>query len=156
MASNGKNVIDFDALRALATKVKEMNYATEEYVADEIAKKVSSAYRPGGSLTTPNKEKLTEENYGVVYNISQEFTVSRDEEGFISGSEGTYPSGTNIVVVKDESNGSKYVFDILSGFIDLSDYPKTEGIKSIVESTLSENIVEIGEINTMLQEVFES
>jgi hypothetical protein len=63
---------------------------------------------------------LTSANEGNVYNVSEEFTTTTN---FVEGAGKTYPAGTNIVVVNTGTSASPvYKFDILAGFMDLSNY----------------------------------
>lgn len=103
----------------LGDLTNDQNFQTKTQVDEAIAAKLSSAYRAGGTLATPDTSKLVAANEGLVYNISTKF--STDAEHFVEGLNKSYPAGTNVVVVKHESE-EKYLFDVLAGFVDLSGY----------------------------------
>ena len=100
------------------------NYAKITDVDEKINAKVSSVYKPGGSKTFEELSGLnTAENLGVVYDVTDKFET---DENFVDGGGNSYPAGTNVVVVEDDADG--YKFDVLSGFIDLSEYAKTSEV----------------------------
>lgn len=103
----------------------DLNFQTETQVDDKINAKISSVYRPGGSLDFPDKSKLSEENVGRVYDIRNEFTTDSDFANTISG---VYPAGTNIVVLEQDG---QYKFGTLSGFIDTSSFAKTTEVSDL-------------------------
>ena len=79
---------------------------------------IGSAFTPKGSASTiPD---LNTAIYGDVYNMSVEFTTTTD---FVEGDGISYPVGTNIICVN--SGGTKK-WDVLSGFVNLSGYSKTD------------------------------
>lgn len=110
-------------------------YQTETQVQNAINAKLSSTYKAGGSLESPSDDKLVEANAGMVYNISAQFTT--DAAHFVEGVSKKYPAGTNVVVVSD---GGTYKYDVLAGFVDLSEYAKTEDIKAVTKSETNGNI----------------
>ena len=79
---------------------------------------ISSTYEAGGSIAFASLPALTEANAGYVYNLSDDFTTTAD---FVEGSGKSYPAGTNVVIADLGNNTYKY--DVLAGFVDLSDYP---------------------------------
>ena len=103
----------------------DKSVVTKNYVDSTINTKLSTVYKPQGStkfselLTT-----LTATQEGFVYNISEEFTTT---DLFIEGAGKKFPSGTNIVVVKDDST---YKYDVLAGMVDLSSYVTNENLTS--------------------------
>lgn len=103
----------------------DLNFQTETQVDDKINAKISSVYKPGGSLDYPDKSKLSEENVGRVYDIRNEFTTDSDFANTISG---VYPAGTNIVVLEQDG---QYKFGTLSGFIDTSSFAKTTEVSDL-------------------------
>lgn len=94
---------------------------------ESINAKLSSTYKAAGSIEAPNASYLVEANVGKVYNVSAAFTT---DTNFVEGSGKKHPAGTNIVVVTGDS--SDYKFDVLAGFVDLSDYAKTESLSDVV------------------------
>lgn len=125
---------DYSKLNALPTKA-----ALEETYAKKTD--ISSVYKPAGSIT-PTSGKisnphtyLTAANLGKVYHVTAEFT---SDEYFMSPEAGKkYPAGTNIVIADTDpwqaSNGTTYTykFDILAGFVDLSNYATKDDLDSI-------------------------
>lgn len=100
-------------------------------VANAISNAISSAYKAAGSLTISSMASslLVNDNLGNVYNVTNEFTVGSGSgqipsNMFVDAASGnTYPAGTNIVVINAGTQSSpSYKFDVLSGFVDLSDY----------------------------------
>ncbi|MDD3932568.1 MAG: hypothetical protein PHP55_01795, partial [Methanoculleus sp.] len=89
------------------------------YTKPEIDAKLSSTYKPKGTITGTELLAITpsSENEGFVYNISTEFTTTID---FIEGAGITHIAGENVVIV--ENTEGVYKFDVLSGFVDLSNY----------------------------------
>lgn len=104
----------------------DSGYQTSEDVETAIKAKISSVYKPGGTVTSPDYTKLSAENEGMVYDVSKEF--STDAEHFVDGVSKKYPAGTNIVVISD---GDAYKYDVLSGFVDLSGYVEKSGTKQL-------------------------
>ena len=80
----------------------------------------AGGYTPSGSayfddLPTPSKDYL-----GYVYNMLEDFTTTND---FLEGAGKTYSAGSNVVIVDAGSvDNPRYMYDVLSGFIDLSGY----------------------------------
>lgn len=157
MAEN--NLIDLKGLQALAEKVRD-EYATKQSVSDdldslksELVSKISSVYSAGGSIDSPESSLLSEENIGKVYNVSNEFSID-DDTMFVDQVGNSYPAGTNIVVVADGSSTYGYRFDVLSGFVDLSDYVTSENVRSLIDSSILGQIASSEEVDEMLKEVF--
>lgn len=95
------------------------NYATVA----SVDAKISSVYKPGGSKKFTELPSASKQNLGYVYNVTDEFTT---DDQFIDGLENKYPAGTNVVVV---DNGSEdYKYDVLAGFVDLTEYAKIENV----------------------------
>ena len=97
-------------------------FQTASEVTQAINNAISSVYKPAGSLDATDiaASLLTSANEGNVYNISGEFTTTTN---FVEGAGNTYPSGTNIVIVNTGTSASPvYKFDVLAGFMDLSNY----------------------------------
>ena len=94
--------------------------ASPKAVKSYVDGKVSSTYKPAGSVTFANLPILSASVVGNVYNVTDSFTTTTN---FIEGAGNSYSAGTNVVVV-DAGSGT-YKFDVLAGFVDLSDYAKT-------------------------------
>lgn len=116
--------LDYDGMLYFWSKLKEKFSS------------IGSAFTPKGSSSTI--PSLTSSNIGDVYNMSSEFTTTSD---FVEGDGISYPVGTNIICVN--SSGTKK-WDVLSGFVNLSGYSKTDhnhnGVYSPVGHTHSDYI----------------
>lgn len=103
------------ALQELVTKTKDL-----------INGKVSSVYKPVGSVSFENLPTLSSTVLGNVYNVTDSFTVTSDFVEYDStpqATQNTYPEGTNVVVVNTGTSANpSYKFDVLAGFVDLGDY----------------------------------
>lgn len=124
---------------SVPTKVSQLEndskYQTESQVTSAINAKVSSVYKPGGSIAFASLPELSASVLGMVYNVTDAFTTTAD---FVDGSGKKYPAGTNVVVV-DAGSGS-YKFDVLAGFVDLSGYATTSAMNSAIATAKSEAI----------------
>ena len=90
--------------------------------AQEIVNGIGSVYKPVGSIAfsaLPATPAAAQQGY--VYNITDAFTT---DARFVDGAGKEYPAGTNVAVVL---NGSAYMYDALSGNVDLSNYAQTNG-----------------------------
>ena len=118
---------------ALFKKVDKTEF--ELYKTDteaEINAKISSAYKIKGSIEYASLPELTADKLGFTYNVTDPFTT---DDRFVEGTGKTYPAGTNVVVVSKDDG---YKFDVFSGMVDLSDYPKREEFKEITEEEVGE------------------
>lgn len=124
---------------SVPTKVSQLQndskYQTESQVTSAINAKVSSVYKPGGSIAFASLPELSASVLGMVYNVTDAFTTTTD---FVDGSGKKYPAGTNVVVV-DAGSGS-YKFDVLAGFVDLSGYATTSAMNSAIATAKSEAV----------------
>lgn len=124
---------------SVPTKVSQLQndskYQTESQVTSAINAKVSSVYKPGGSIAFASLPELSASVLGMVYNVTDAFTTTAD---FVDGSGKKYPAGTNVVVV-DAGSGS-YKFDVLAGFVDLSGYATTSAMNSAIVTAKSEAV----------------
>lgn len=121
--------VDIKVPVAVSELTNDEEFQTKTEVSDAIDAKISSTYKPGGSVeaskfaTAPAQ---TEE--GKVYNASEKFSTNAN---FVDGLDKSYPAGTNVVVIND--NGS-YKYDVLAGFVDLSSYATTTAVSSSIAS----------------------
>lgn len=106
-------------------------FQTASEVQSAISSAISSAYKPAGTIAKSGivSGLLVEDNQGNVYNVSEAFTVGSGSGEvpaslFTDAAAGhSYPAGTNIVVVNTGTSSSPvYKFDVLAGFVDLSNY----------------------------------
>lgn len=109
---------------------------TDAYTKTEINSKLSSVYKPGGSLNFANLPEPSESILGLVYSLNDAFTT---DDRFLASEPVQYPIGTNVVTVAVNDNGeTKYLFDVLAGFVDLSDYMKTADMVAITNQEIDE------------------
>lgn len=124
---------------SVPTKVSQLEndskYQTESQVTSAINAKVSSVYKPGGSIAFASLPELSASVLGMVYNVTDAFTTTAD---FVEGAGKKYPAGTNVVVV--DAGSSSYKFDVLAGFVDLSGYATTAAMNSAIAAAKSEAI----------------
>lgn len=93
--------------------------ASPKAVKTYVDGKISSTYKPGGSIAFADLPALTAANSGMVYNLTDNFTTTAS---FVEGAGNNYPAGTNVAIVYTTGG---YKYDVLAGFVDLSDYAKT-------------------------------
>lgn len=104
----------------LATKANAADVYTKTQTDEKIAAAISSTYKPAGSVTFEALPAASAETLGNVYNVTNAFTAG---EGFIADEVGqSYPADTNVAVVEVEG---QYLYDALSGFVDLTGYLTT-------------------------------
>ena len=103
--------------------------ATTAFVKAAVDSAVSGAYKPQGSVTFANIP-TTGLVVGYVYNISDAFTT---DSRFVEGAGKAYPAGTNIVCVSTSATAK---WDVLSGFVDLSNYLKTTDMVPITNAEI--------------------
>lgn len=106
-------------------------YQTASDVSTAIDNKISSTYKAKGSVAFANLPALTSANEGNVYNITDSFTTTSD---FVEGAGNDYPAGTNVVIIN--TTGTTYKYDVLSGFVDLSDYQKSSELVAITNAEI--------------------
>lgn len=106
-------------------------YQTASQVESAIDAKIGSTYKAKGSVTFANLPALTSANEGNVYNVSDAFTTTAD---FVEGAGKDYPAGTNVVIIN--TTGSTYKYDVLSGFVDLSDYVLESDLVAITNAEI--------------------
>ena len=83
---------------------------------------IASVYKPAGDKTVAQlvAALLIADNLGNVYNVTDSGTTTAD---FVGGAGNPIKAGDNVAVVDVGSVGSpSYKFDLLSGFVDLTNY----------------------------------
>lgn len=103
---------------------------TDTYTKSEVDGKLTSVYKPQGSIAFASLPAPSADNLGFVYNVSNAFTTTTS---FLEGSGKAYPAGANVVVVQ---NGDSYAYDIQGGFYDLSPYAKTADYTAITNGEI--------------------
>lgn len=102
---------------------------TDSKIDEKIATKVSSTYKAAGSIEFSSLPVPSAAEEGKVYNISDAFTTN---ENFVEGAGQSYPAGTNVVCIN--STDGAYKWDVLAGFVDLSNYATTESVTSALNN----------------------
>lgn len=120
------NVSQTDLDTALNAVITAKANSADVYTKTEVDGKISSVYKPGGSVTFANLPTADEAHLGLVYNVTDKFTATAD---FVEGAGGKHPAGTNVVIVK---SGEDYKYDVLAGFVDLSGYVEKENGKRLM------------------------
>lgn len=105
---------------------------TDAYTKTEIDGKLSSTYKPAGSVAYASLPEASASNLGNVYSVSNAFTT---DSRFVEGSGKAYPAGTNVVVV---FSSSTYKYDVLAGFVDLSGYWQKTGLTAMQNSDIDD------------------
>ena len=106
-------------------------YQTANDVSSAIDAKISSAYKAKGSVAFANLPALSSSVEGFVYNVSNSFTTTAD---FVEGAGNEYPAGTNVVII--DVGSSTYKYDVLAGFIDLSNYVEDTDLVAITNAEI--------------------
>lgn len=127
----------------------------------KIATAISSTYKPAGSTMFSFLPSVGADQEGKVYNIIDEFTTTED---FVEGAGNQYPAGTNIVCIDSDDAGT-YKWDVLAGFVDLSEYETTSDVttklvqkvdkvegSSLVEDALITKLRGLAEIKDVSEE----
>ena len=110
---------------------------TGDQVNTAIGSAIASAYKAAGSIAASGLTSalLVAANEGKVYNLSDGLTITDgNKANFVENAEGSFPAGTNVVVV--EVSGA-YKFDVLPGFVDLSGYAEKSDLGGLTEAELA-------------------
>ena len=99
---------------------------TDAYTKTEVDGKISSVYKPAGNSTFAYLPNPSASNLGFVYSLTDAFTT---DNRFVEGTGKDYPIGTNVVVV--DTGSATYKYDVLAGFVDLSNYLQTSDVTAI-------------------------
>ena len=124
------------AVNDMATKtwVGQQGYATTTNVNALISAAVSGAYKAKGSSAFASLPALSAATVGDVYNVSDAFNTTED---FLEGAGQSYGAGTNIVCVDSDGEGTKK-WDVLAGFVNLTEYVKGTDLVAITEGEINE------------------
>lgn len=107
---------------------------TDAYTKSEIDGKVSSVYKPGGALNFADLPEPSASNLGYVYSLNDAFTT---DDRFLASEPVEYPIGTNVVVISLLVEGlTQYKFDVLAGFVDLSEFMKKTDMVAITNQEI--------------------
>ena len=119
--ANNTTLID-----SLTTNLAD-NYDTSAEVDEKISSAISSTYKAAGSVASVDAITADAEHEGYVYNVTTEFTTT---DAFVEGAGVKYPAGTNVVVVEIAGDPVSYKLDVMSGFVDLSNYATVEQLNT--------------------------
>ncbi len=109
---------------------------SEVYNKEEVDGKISSVYKPAGNCLFANLPDPAENILGNVYSMMDSFTT---DDRFIASEPTQYPIGTNVVVVEVLDAGvTKYYFDVLAGFVDLSGYMEISDMVAITNEEIDD------------------
>ena len=109
---------------------------TDAYTKLEVDGKLSSVYKPAGNIHFIDLPEPSASNLGYVYSMLEAFTT---DDRFVASEPTPYPIGTNVVVVAVYNDGAtNYLFDVLSGFVDLSGYWKKTDMAAITNQEIDE------------------
>jgi hypothetical protein len=98
----------------------ESNIATLQTDVATLQESLTMTYKAKGSVAFSElPATLTSDMIGWVYNVYTDFTT---DSRFVEGAGHEYFAGENVVVV--EYTTGVYKYDVLSEFIDLSNYPR--------------------------------
>lgn len=109
-------------------------YQTASDVNTLIDAKLTSTYKPQGSIAFANLPTPASTNLGYVWNMSDGFTIDNRFVEYESGKTKSYPAGSNVVVV--EAGTDTYKFDVLAGFIDLSNYATLDDVEALTTAEI--------------------
>lgn len=119
-ATKGTNTTQIATTAFVQAGLGDKANAADVYTKTEIDNKLSSTFKPGGSVTFQNLPALSAGNLGKIVNVTDSFTTTAS---FVEGAGKTYPAGTNVAIVDVGTSGSpSYKYDIQGSFFDLSGY----------------------------------
>ena len=114
--------VDITMPTRVSDLTNDSDFQSGTQVQNAINAKISSAYKAGGSKQFSELSALAvAANEGYVYNVTDAFTTTSD---FVEGTGKSHPAGTNVVVVNTAAADETpvYKFDVLAGFVDLSNF----------------------------------
>lgn len=118
--------VDITVPTAVSALTNDSGFQTGDQVESAINAKVASTYKAGGSVAFAALPTPDEAHLGFVYNVTDKFTTTAD---FIEGAGGKHPAGTNVAIVAvTDGEATSYKYDVLAGFVDLSEYAKTADV----------------------------
>lgn len=119
-AASGTNTTQIATTAFVTGAVSTKANSADVYTKTEIDNKLSSTFKPGGSVAFQNLPALSAGNLGKIVNVTDSFTTT---SSFVEGAGKTYPAGTNVAIVDVGTSGSpSYKYDIQGSFFDLSGY----------------------------------
>ena len=117
------------AKKSDVTEIQNAGYQTAGDVETAINSKLTSTYKAGGSVAFASLPAAEAANLGKVYNVTDAFTTT---ENFIEGAGQKHPAGTNVAVVEvTDGEDVSYKYDVMAGFVDLSNLVEKETGKGL-------------------------
>lgn len=142
-------VAEDDLADGLKNKINDVYTKSEVYTKEDVYTKdetdaaitarVSTVYKPAGTINATMIPEPNANILGYVYNLAEDITTT---EAFVEGAGKVVKAGTNIVVV--EVAEDTYKLDAFAGTIDLSDYVKFEDI----------NVASSAQINSIIDSIY--
>ena len=115
------------------SRIEELLIALNEKI------KNAKIYKVAGSKAFEELGQPTQNTVGLVYSITDEFTIDSRFIDYDPTVTSTFPAGTNVVGIVDvdtTTGAETYYWDTLSGFVDLSGYLlKTDAAQTYVAKT---------------------
>lgn len=135
---SGIATLQISDVTGLQNAIDQALASANSYTDTQIAAKLSSTYKPGGTYTFEELPEPSANLLGYVYNVSNAFTAGSN---FIESEQGqSYPAGTNVAVVEIAGDPATYCLDALAGFVDVSDFVTTDSLTSQLNATKTELI----------------
>ena len=124
-------------------------------ITDLIDAEVASAVTPKGTKTFAQLTGITmsESTLGDMYNISDSFTIDSSFKEYDPNNPKTYPAGSNVICVEDDStNPVSYKWDVMGGFVDLSSYATSSWVSTNFVGTGTTEFVRESEMSPIADE----
>lgn len=135
-ATKGTNTIQIATTAFVQTGLADKANSSDVYTKTEIDSKLSTTFKPGGSVAFANLPALNASNLGKILNITNSFATTAD---FVEGAGKTYPAGTNVAIVDiGTSSSPSYKYDIQGSFFDLSGYVEESDLGLATTSEIDE------------------
>lgn len=119
------------------------NLVTSGAVQTAINNAISTTYKAAGSVAFASLPTLGSSIEGNVYNVTDSFTTTSD---FVEGAGNTYPAGTNVVCIN--TSGTTYKWDVLAGFIDVSNFITASSTTTLTNKTIDADDNTISDLAT--------
>lgn len=132
----GKNA-SFNVPTKVSDLTNDADYQTGQEVDDAIAAAITAAYKPAGTKTVAElvSALLIADNLGNVYNMTDAGTTTAD---FIEGAGKPIRIGDNVGICDVGTGGThSYKFDLLSGFVDTSNFVTTDDMTTISDADIN-------------------
>ncbi len=127
--------VDIEVPEDTADLTNGAGFQNKSEVETAINAKLASTYKAAGSVTPTEKFAAapSADEVGKVYNANAPFDTN---EFFVDTPAHNYPAGTNVVAV-DEGDES-YKWDVLAGFVDLTEYAKSAKVSEDISAAITD------------------